>query len=328
MSMHKIPLTPVEKEGLERHHLPVGTPSQLSDCFRLGVAWGLQQGLSDDAKFSVSYRNAPGKPGVLYAIYGSSSIHYAEELEKQIKELEALSVTKIRLDVVPGDGSGSEVYAKSVDEVVSKLSEMDAELEDWQLGIKRHPVMEARIAELEKLRAKGKVTLTKTPDGELVAVTRQDEEGRILSVIWERGPKRKASADFDLPAPNDNIEVSATPTARPPEEKREPYRCKLTECLGKATCGPCAVMFDGAVKELTPRPMETAPRDGTVIRLLVRFEDHPLIDDNSEPMWTIGGNTFDNTGQDADLWQFAGWDWTHDRFTEGTGKPVGWLPLA
>lgn len=73
------------------------------------------------------------------------------------------------------------------------------------------------------------------------------------------------------------------------------------------------------------QPMQTAPRDGTIIRLLVQFEDHPLEDDNTKPLWTIGGNSFDNTGED--LWQFAGWCWTHDRFTDGVGTPVGWLPL-
>lgn len=116
----------------------------------------------------------------------------------------------------------------------------------------------------------GKVTLTKTPEGELVAVTRQDDEGRILKSIWERGPL-------------------------PP---------------------------------LTPRPMETAPRDGTIIRLLVEFEDLALEDDTSKPIWTIGGNTSANTGENPDLWQFAGWCWTHDRFTEGVGKPIGWLPMV
>lgn len=40
MSMHKIPLTPLEEEGLLAHALPIGKPSQLSDCFRQGVAWG------------------------------------------------------------------------------------------------------------------------------------------------------------------------------------------------------------------------------------------------------------------------------------------------
>lgn len=40
MSMHKIPLTQIEEEGLRNHGLDRGTPSQLSDVFRQGVAWG------------------------------------------------------------------------------------------------------------------------------------------------------------------------------------------------------------------------------------------------------------------------------------------------
>lgn len=39
MSMHKVPLTKLERDGLEAHHLAIGTPSQLSDCFRSGVQW-------------------------------------------------------------------------------------------------------------------------------------------------------------------------------------------------------------------------------------------------------------------------------------------------
>lgn len=41
MSMHKVPLTKLERDGLEAHHLAIGTPSQLSDCFRLGVQWAI-----------------------------------------------------------------------------------------------------------------------------------------------------------------------------------------------------------------------------------------------------------------------------------------------
>ena len=37
MSMHKQPLTTLERTGLEKHRLAIGAPSQLSDCFRLGV---------------------------------------------------------------------------------------------------------------------------------------------------------------------------------------------------------------------------------------------------------------------------------------------------
>lgn len=47
MSMHKIPLTPLEEEGLKKHHLPIGTPSQLSDAFRHGMAWVLRQSNQD-----------------------------------------------------------------------------------------------------------------------------------------------------------------------------------------------------------------------------------------------------------------------------------------
>jgi len=43
MSMHKKPLTPLEEEGLKRHGLPIGEPSQLSDAFRQGMAWQKQQ---------------------------------------------------------------------------------------------------------------------------------------------------------------------------------------------------------------------------------------------------------------------------------------------
>lgn len=43
MSMHKKPLTEVERSGLEAHGLPIGAPSQCSDSFRNGVAWVQQR---------------------------------------------------------------------------------------------------------------------------------------------------------------------------------------------------------------------------------------------------------------------------------------------
>lgn len=41
--MHKIPLTEIEESGLRAFGLDIGTPSQLSDAFRHGVAWGQRQ---------------------------------------------------------------------------------------------------------------------------------------------------------------------------------------------------------------------------------------------------------------------------------------------
>lgn len=77
----------------------------------------------------------------------------------------------------------------------------------------------------------------------------------------------------------------------------------------------------------TPRDIKDAPRDGTLVRLLVDYSgeeaDHPLEDDTVA--WTIGANNFDNDL--IDTWKFAGWCWSHDHFTEGRGKVIGWLPF-
>jgi len=43
MSMHKIPLTPIEESGLRAHGLDIGKPSQLSDAFRQGVRYASTQ---------------------------------------------------------------------------------------------------------------------------------------------------------------------------------------------------------------------------------------------------------------------------------------------
>ena len=71
-------------------------------------------------------------------------------------------------------------------------------------------------------------------------------------------------------------------------------------------------------------PIESAPKDGTLLRLLVQFDDNAT-EDSTEPCPTIGVNTFGHSGEE--VWRFAGWDWSHDCFTEGSGTPIGWLPL-
>ncbi|WP_053092016.1 hypothetical protein [Stenotrophomonas maltophilia] len=80
--------------------------------------------------------------------------------------------------------------------------------------------------------------------------------------------------------------------------------------------------------DLAPRPMDTAPTDGTLVRLLVDFTSN-AIEDTAGPAWTIGSNNDSNVMADERVgWQFAGWCWDHDHFTEGEGTPVGWLPLV
>lgn len=81
----------------------------------------------------------------------------------------------------------------------------------------------------------------------------------------------------------------------------------------------------GAQEDHAPgwRDMATASTDGTMVRLLVEFEEHST--DDAEQAPTIGANNLDN--DEEDVWRFAGWCWSHDHFTEGKGVPVGWLPM-
>ena len=76
------------------------------------------------------------------------------------------------------------------------------------------------------------------------------------------------------------------------------------------------------------RLIETAPKDGTLVLLLVDYTDHhadhPL--ENALVARTIGFNNFDNDGED--IWKFAGWCWEHDHFVEGKGQPIRWQAIA
>lgn len=71
-------------------------------------------------------------------------------------------------------------------------------------------------------------------------------------------------------------------------------------------------------------PMSAAPRDSSMIRLLVKFDEHST-EDSPHPCWTVGFNEFDLN--DEDSWHIAGWCWDHDHFTEGKGTLIGWLPM-
>ncbi|WP_156419256.1 hypothetical protein [Aureimonas sp. AU12] len=78
--------------------------------------------------------------------------------------------------------------------------------------------------------------------------------------------------------------------------------------------------------------LETAPRDGTMVRLLIDFEGcdswSPMTDDMQS--WTVGFNHFDHDEQDE--WIFVGWNWSQDCIIDcrapGMGRVIGWLPLG
>ena len=79
----------------------------------------------------------------------------------------------------------------------------------------------------------------------------------------------------------------------------------------------------------TPNAISSAPADGSLLRLWVRYPEGgswtPL--DDARESWTVGFNNRDNTEEDQ--WQVVGWCWSHDHLVEAADdvEVLGWLPL-
>lgn len=99
----------------------------------------------------------------------------------------------------------------------------------------------------------------------------------------------------------------------------------------EAAVGAAQTDFDRYTGRVTGvQPMETAPKDGTWIKLLIDYSvaglDACPLEDSAEPGWTLGSNNFENT--EVDEWSWMGWDWNHDCIRETrAGKPIGWAPF-
>lgn len=99
---------------------------------------------------------------------------------------------------------------------------------------------QALAAKLAERDAAGEVVVTTTEDGVCVVVSRQDEEGRILSVIWEAPePAKKEKADatpwldhwmgqFDVVLKSEAYAALANQLGRSPYPDFRPELSKLT----------------------------------------------------------------------------------------------------
>lgn len=76
------------------------------------------------------------------------------------------------------------------------------------------------------------------------------------------------------------------------------------------------------------KDMSNAPKDGTILRLLVNpdRDEFTAFDDSLTHFETIGFNNLENTEEDR--WEFAGWDWSQDCFTTGRGEVIGWMQFG
>lgn len=136
-------------------------------------------------------------------------------------------------------------------------------------------------------------------------------------------PPSKADSDLVREELRALLDKEVGGDSRAPQAQGEPVACAhdwLDDGEYLIVCTKC-----GAQENYDPcwRDMASAPTDGTMVRLLVEFEEHSTED--ADQAATIGANNFEN--DDEDVWRFAGWCWSHDHFTEGKGIPVGWLPM-
>lgn len=74
------------------------------------------------------------------------------------------------------------------------------------------------------------------------------------------------------------------------------------------------------------QPISTAPKDGTLVLLLIGpYDRENPLEDTARGSRTIGQNNLKNDGEDK--WLFAGWDWEQDEYVQGEGTPVAWQLL-
>lgn len=80
-----------------------------------------------------------------------------------------------------------DVYANWPFNLIEEQPDAEGEYVKAEDAINHHAVLMARIRTLEvQLKDARRVAVTADHEGTVVCVTRQDAEGKILSIIWEK----------------------------------------------------------------------------------------------------------------------------------------------
>lgn len=93
MSMHKIPLSRLEEAGLKAYGLDIGTPSQLSDAFRQGIAWALSNTklpdylkLSDDMRAAGDHAEKRAKEDQCYSVPVLKAVFFEAAIQRWLDD--------------------------------------------------------------------------------------------------------------------------------------------------------------------------------------------------------------------------------------------------
>lgn len=121
--------------GQQHQVEPVALPARKDPTQGWAVPGGVAKAdgwnacLDEIAKLGPLYTHAD--PNVRWKAVADEQMEVIADLKAEAERLRKLSVTNIMLDITPGeDGMGHEVYAKSVDDVVRKLSAISEDLEE------------------------------------------------------------------------------------------------------------------------------------------------------------------------------------------------------
>ncbi len=114
--MHNKPLTDEERNGLRLHGLKMDKPSQLSDCFRLGMAYqknlleAERDALRESEKLLMKfindgYKSATGKPSKKTAIEMMRYVAKRPKLQQLINNCDSKEIKKYRsCEQLEGEG--------------------------------------------------------------------------------------------------------------------------------------------------------------------------------------------------------------------------------
>lgn len=176
-----------------------------------------------------------------------------EKADARIRELEALSVTNIMIDVVPGhDGMGEEVYAKSVGNVEGEMSRLSQKIDELEIQL----AQVSHVRELQALRLKS----LEAQNSALAAIVKQQREAveaadNYFLTDFDQGLVTKALALDTATAENVLNEYRREVV----EECAKIVRDKI--CFKFATGSPSRDIAQAALEDI--RALIAAPKENT-----------------------------------------------------------------